>query len=109
MIKDDKVKAALNMKSPTIVKEVQRLTACIAALGRFMSRSVDKCLPFFKVLKKTTCFGWDEEAGQAFQNLNEYLGRLHRIVSPVTEESLLAYLAVSNHAISAVLLVERDR
>jgi len=30
------------------------------------------------------------------------------MVSPSTKESLLAYLAMSNHAVSAVLLVERD-
>jgi len=62
----EKFKALLNMKSPTIVKAVQKLTGCIATLGRFMSRSADKCLPFFKALKKKACFGWDEEAEQAF-------------------------------------------
>ena len=84
------------------MKELQKLTGCIAALQRFMPRSADKCLPFFKVLKKKACFGWDEEAKQALKNLEEYLGRLPRTVSPATGEPLLAYLIVSGHA-------ERDR
>ena len=48
----NKIKAVLSMKSLITVKEVQKLTGCIAAWGRFTSRSVDKCLPFFKVPKK---------------------------------------------------------
>jgi len=39
----DKIQAVLDMKPPRNVQEVQRLTGCIAALGRFMSCSVDKC------------------------------------------------------------------
>lgn len=65
----DKVKAMLNMKSPTTVKQVQKLTGYIAKLGRFMSRSVNKYLPFFKVLNRKAQFGRDEEAEQAFQSL----------------------------------------
>ena len=34
------------------VKEVQSLTRQIVALNRFVSKAADKCLPFFKVLKK---------------------------------------------------------
>ena len=34
------------------VKEVQSLTRQIVALNRFVSKATDKCLPFFKVLKK---------------------------------------------------------
>jgi len=104
----DKVKAVLNMKCPTIVKEVRKHIGCIAKLGRFMSRSTKKCLPFFKVLKKKTCFSHYVEAEQAFYTLMEYLGRLARMVSLTVGELLFAYLVVSNHAVSMVLLVERD-
>ena len=47
-----KVKAILDMTSPRIVKELQRLTGWIAALNRFVSKATDKCLPFFKTLKQ---------------------------------------------------------
>jgi len=61
-----KVQAILRMQSPTNIKEVQKLRGCIAALGRFMSRSADKCHPLFKVLRKKATFGWDGEAEEAF-------------------------------------------
>ena len=48
----EKVKATLDIVSPRSVKEVQRPTRCIAALNRFVSRAIDKCLPFFKTLKQ---------------------------------------------------------
>jgi len=74
-----------------------------------MSRSADKCHPFFKVLKKKTPFGWDEEAEKAFQKLKEYLGQLSCMVSPNLKELLLLYLAVFGCAISAVLVAESSR
>ena len=48
----EKVQAIINMASPKTVKEVQKLTGRIAALNRFVSRAMDKCLPFFKTLKQ---------------------------------------------------------
>ncbi|XP_070026203.1 uncharacterized protein [Nicotiana sylvestris] len=42
-------------------KEVQRLTGRIAALGRFISKSSEKCFKFFSALKKHDHFEWNEE------------------------------------------------
>ena len=53
-----KVQAIINMTSPRIIKEVQKLTGRIAALNRFVSRAMDKCLPFFKTLKQA--FTWTD-------------------------------------------------
>ena len=61
----EKVQAILNMASPKIVKEVQKLTGRIAAINRFVSRTMDKCLPFFKTLKQA--FVWTDECEAAFQ------------------------------------------
>ena len=55
----EKIKAILNMKPPQSIKEVQSLTGRVAALNSFVSKATDKCLPFFKVLKKT--FKWTDE------------------------------------------------
>ena len=52
----DKVKAILNMELPKTVREVQRLTGHLAALNRFLSKSAQCGLPFFKVLKKAKKF-----------------------------------------------------
>ena len=48
------------------VKEVQHMSGRIAALNRFVSRSTDKCFPFFKLLKK---FEWTNECTKAFESL----------------------------------------
>ena len=55
------------------MKEVQSLTGKVAALNRFVSRAMDKCMPFFKLLKKA--FQWTDECEQAFAKLKEYLTR----------------------------------
>ena len=46
------------------IKEVQSLNGRVAALNHFFSKVMDKCLPFFKVLRK------------AFKWTNEYQGHL---------------------------------
>ena len=48
----EKVRAILEMSSPKMVKEVQSLTGKVVALNRFISKAIEKCLPFFKTLKK---------------------------------------------------------
>ena len=49
----DKIWAIIEMAPPRNVKEVQSLNGKVAALNRFMSRATDKCLPFFRTLKKS--------------------------------------------------------
>lgn len=102
----EKVKAILEMSLPRTVKEVQSLTGRIAALNRFVSKATDKCLPFFKTLKKV--FSWTEECETAFQELKHYLNN-PSLLSPSKEgEDLFLYLAVSVTAVSAALIREED-
>ena len=103
----DKIKALLDMPSPSRIKEVQRLTGRIAALSRFVSRASDKCQPFFQVLKKS--FQWDEKCEEAFVALKTYLSSPPILVSPIEGELLTLYLAVSDFSTSAVLVKDRER
>nr|GEU61586.1 reverse transcriptase domain-containing protein [Tanacetum cinerariifolium] len=48
----DKVEAVLDLLSPKCLKDVQKLNGKLANLNRFMSKSAEKSLPFFKTLKK---------------------------------------------------------
>jgi hypothetical protein len=48
----EKIDAILNMKPPKNVKDIQKLTGCMASLNKFISRLGKKGLPFFKLLKK---------------------------------------------------------
>nr|XP_023874804.1 uncharacterized protein LOC111987331 [Quercus suber] len=102
-----KVKAILKISSPRTIKEVQSLTGRVAALNRFVSRATDKCLPFFKTLKKA--FAWTEECEATFQDLKQYLSN-PLLLSPSKEgEDLFVYLAVSATAVSATLIREEDK
>jgi hypothetical protein len=47
----EKISAITNMKAPTCIKDVQKLTGCMAALNRFISKLGERGLPFFKLLK----------------------------------------------------------
>ena len=43
----------MELAPPKTVKKVQSLNGKIAALNRFVSRATDKCLRFFRVLKRS--------------------------------------------------------
>jgi hypothetical protein len=40
------------------MKGVQRVTGCLAALSRFISRLGEKALPLYRLLKKSKHFSW---------------------------------------------------
>ena len=46
-VNPDQIKAINDLKPPRNAKEVQKLTRMIAALNRFISKSVDRCRPFY--------------------------------------------------------------
>jgi hypothetical protein len=100
----EKVKAVLEMEAPRTMKQLQRLTGRIAALNRFISRSTDKCLPFFKILRKV--FTWSEECEEAFEKLKEYLMNPPLLRRPTEGEILYLYVAVSPSTVSLALVRE---
>ena len=51
-VNPDQVKAINNLQPPRNPKEVQKLTGMIVVLNRFISRSVDRCRPFFLLMNK---------------------------------------------------------
>ena len=76
----------------------------VAALNRFVSRATNKCMPFFKVLKKA--FQWNDECEEALAKLKEYLTKPPLLSPSVMGEKLFLYLAVSNTAVSSTLIRE---
>ncbi|KAL0452032.1 UNVERIFIED_CONTAM: hypothetical protein Slati_1181300 [Sesamum latifolium] len=77
-----KIKAIIDMKAPTCLNEAQRLTGRIAALSRFISKSAEKSLSFFKTLRKAKTFEWGE--------------------------ALYLYLSAAPQAVGSVLIREED-
>ncbi|KAK0606003.1 hypothetical protein LWI29_033080 [Acer saccharum] len=102
----EKIKAIIELGSPTTLQQAQGLTGWIAALNRFISRSTDKCLPFFKVIKQGKNMKWNQESEQAFRALKEYLASPPLLVKPIPGEELQLYLAVSKTATSGALVKE---
>jgi hypothetical protein len=52
---------------------VERLTGCMAALSRFISRLGKKGMPFYKLLKKVDKFQCTIEAPEALEALKKFL------------------------------------
>ena len=102
-----KIEAIRKMRPPSTKKEVQKLTGRLASLNRFISRSAEKSLPFFKVLKGTENFHWGPEQDKAFEDLQKYLENLAVMTSPSQGAELLLYIATSSSAVSAALVEER--
>src|SRR5690606_27412368 len=78
----------------------------VAALNRFISRSTDKCLPFYDLLRGNKKFVWDEQCQEAFEELKRYLTTPPVLAKPDKGDTLYLYIAVSPSAISSVLAKE---
>ena len=103
----EKVQAIINMAPPRTIKEVQKLTGRIAALNRFVSRVMDKCLPFFKTLQRA--FAWTDECEAVFQELKCYLSNPPLLSLSKEGENLHLYLVVSTTAVSVALIREKGK
>jgi hypothetical protein len=77
----EKINTITAMNAPKTIKDVQKLTGCMAALNRFISRLGERGLPFFKLLKHHDKFKW-------------------------TEENLLLYITATTHIVSTAIVVE---
>ena len=103
-VNSDQVKAINNLQSPRNPKEVQKLTRMTVALNQFISRSADKCRPFFLLMNKWKGFEWTKLCALAFQQLKEYLSQPPIMSSPGTDEVLYSYIAVAPYVMSLVLI-----
>ena len=102
------IKAINSLHLPWNPKEVQKFTGMAAALNRFISWFVDRCHPFFQLLHEWREFRWIEECVVAFEELKQYLSSPPILFRPEKEEVLYAYLAITNYAVSLVLVKNKD-
>ena len=79
------------------------------ALNRFISQSADWCRPFFQLLHKWKNFEWTEECIAAFEELKQNLLHPFVLSRPKREEVPYAYIVVTDHAVSLVLLKTENR
>ena len=105
----EKCAAIIAMQSPTSVKEVQQLKGRMAALSRFVSAGGEKGHPYFQCLKRNSRFAWIDECEATFIKLKEYLATPPVLCKPVADVPLRLYFAVTERAISSVLVQEQDQ
>ncbi|KAL0441204.1 UNVERIFIED_CONTAM: Retrovirus-related Pol polyprotein from transposon gypsy [Sesamum radiatum] len=102
-------KCTFGVRGGRFLGEVQKLAGRLAALNRFISRSADKGLPFFKILRGGAKFEWSKNGQEAFDELKKYLVSPPLLTKPETGETLYLYLAVSENAVSSVLVRQENR
>ena len=108
-VNPDKINVLINIPSPQKHKDVQILTGRMETLSRVISKSTDRCLPFFNLLRGGKKFEWTEECELAFQELKKHLVKPPILSKPITREVLFLYLGTTEHAISVVLVREEQK
>jgi len=101
-----KIQAIIELAPPKTVKEVQSLNGKTVVLNRFILRATDKCLLFFRTLRKL--FEWMIECQKAFEDLKAYLFSPPLLSLSKPGEELFLYLAVSPATVRAALVREED-
>ncbi|XP_074336054.1 uncharacterized protein LOC141673222 [Apium graveolens] len=104
----EQIKAIFKLKSPSNVKDVQKLTGRVAALNRFISRLSDRCKLFYDVLRKNKGFLWSDKHEAALNDLKSYLTTPPLLSKLIQGEDLFIYLSVTDHAVSGVLVKESE-
>ncbi|XP_051229429.1 uncharacterized protein [Lolium perenne] len=103
----EKTAAVMRTKQPTCLVDAQKLAGRVAALSHFIPRLGDKATPLYRLLKKSESFEWTDEAQKALEEFQHALRNAPVLAAPLPQETMLLYVAASNRAISAVMVVER--
>ncbi|GJY07987.1 reverse transcriptase domain-containing protein [Tanacetum coccineum] len=85
---------------------------CFIRYGGRKVLSAERSLPFLDTLKKCTNkkdFRWTKTAEAAFLEMKKLVSELPTFTTPKKGETLMMYLAAASKAVSAVLLIERNR
>jgi len=93
-------------KQPHFKKCIQTLNGMLTALSRFVAKSVQHALPFFKLLRKETKFESTDECENALKHLKQTLSAPPVLSRLEQGEVLYRYLFVSSDAVSAILIRE---
>nr|KYP50655.1 Retrovirus-related Pol polyprotein from transposon 17.6 [Cajanus cajan] len=100
----DKCQVVIGMRSPSNIKEVQRLAGRLTSLSRFLPCLAEIAKPIISLLKKAAKFSWSEQCEEAFRTLKQQLGSTPILAKPNCHSDMIVYLCVSHEAISAMLV-----
>jgi hypothetical protein len=99
-VNSTKVEAIKKLQPSRTRREIQKLSGMMAALSRFISKLDKRGMPFYKLLRKTNEFQWDDQAASAFVQLKQYLKSLPTLIPPRPKDILLLYVAVMDVVVS---------
>jgi hypothetical protein len=102
----EKIRMIEAMRPPAHIKDVQKLTGCLAALSQFIIRLAERALPFFNLLHKSGPFIWTDEEEEVFQELKRYFTSPSVTVALEPREPLLLYITATAEAVSMVLVAK---
>jgi hypothetical protein len=94
--------------STNFKKGAQWLAGRLASLNRFISRSAERNIPFFEILKSAEVFQWGPAQQKAFKELKQYFIDLTTLTPPSWGTPLLLYVAASHSAVSAAIVQEKQ-
>jgi len=100
----EKCNAIIEMRTPTNVKEVQRLIGRLTAISRFLSKLAEQIQPIIQLLKKSAKFTWNDDCEKIFQKLKTTLTSPLILHKPDTHQPLLVYITATDHTTSAALV-----
>jgi hypothetical protein len=105
-VNPEKIKAILDISRPNDLKDMQRLTGCVAVVSRFISRFGEKALTIYKLMKKSDEFVWTDKADAALKDLKRVLSTALVLAAPEDQEPMLLYMMATNRVVSIVIVVE---
>ena len=103
-----KIRALSQLDIPKDLKQIQKLTGCVAPLSRFISRLGEKALPLYRLLRRTEHFEWTDAATAGLEEIKAMLAASPVLAVPNLGEPMLLYIAATHQVVSAVLVVEQE-
>jgi len=99
----EKCEAIMKMRSPTNLKEVQRLVGKLNALARFLPILAERTKPIVKLSKKAETFESNEQYERAFSQIKSVIAEPPILIKPLLAQPIIVYLATSHEAIGAAI------
>ena len=103
--------AVQEMQPPRTQKEVRKQAGFPAALRRFVSKLVERCLPFFELLKgakNLKSVEWDPDCHRALEEIKAYLSRPPILTKAFPGEPLYLYLSAGPLVVWVALIREES-
>ena len=101
-----KIRALSQLDIPKDLRQIQKLTRCVAALSRFISRLGEKALPLYRLLRRTEHFEWTDAATAGLEEIKAILATNPVLAAPNIGEPMLLYITATHQVVSVVLVVE---